>query len=94
MPATARHVFVTGRVQGVAFRWYAQERALELDVCGWVRNLADGRVEAWIEGEAAAVKAMARWFGEGPSHASVTDVEIHEKDAKGLRDFGIRPTSM
>ena len=55
MDRVGRHVYVSGRVQGVAFRWYAQEKAVELGVRGWIRNLGDGRVEAWVEADGGAV---------------------------------------
>ncbi|MEW6074424.1 MAG: acylphosphatase [Planctomycetota bacterium] len=92
MALVARHVFVSGRVQGVAFRWYAHDRASELGVAGWVRNLADGRVEAWVEGEAAAVEAMCRWLAAGPPHARVTDAEVREDTPRGCTGFDIRNT--
>ncbi len=94
MPETSRHMFVTGRVQGVAFRWHTRDEARRLGVQGWVRNLADGRVEAWIEGEDAAVETMQRWLESGPPPARVTHVEVHEGEAKGRAGFDIRPTSM
>ncbi len=94
MPRSSRHIFVSGRVQGVAFRWYTRDRALELGLTGWVRNLADGRVEAWIEGEDEAVEEMRHWLETGPSHAHVTGADVREGEAKGRRGFSIRPTSM
>ena len=94
MPQTSRHIFVSGRVQGVAFRWYTRDQALELGVRGWVRNLADGRVEAWVEGEDEAVEAMRRWLEAGPAQARVTQAEVREGEAKGCTGFAIRPTSM
>ncbi len=93
MPRISRHVFVTGRVQGVAFRWYARERAEELGVVGWVRNLADGRVEVRVEGEEAAVEAMCRWLETGPSHSHVSRAEVREGEVEDHAGFDIRPTS-
>lgn len=46
----ARHYIVTGRVQGVGFRWFTQNRARSLGLCGWVRNMPNGTVEVWAEG--------------------------------------------
>jgi acylphosphatase len=85
----ARHVFVQGRVQGVAFRWYARERADELGVCGWIRNLSDGRVEAWLEGPATAVADMERWLGVGPPAARVRGVQARDADPKDLAGFEV-----
>ena len=62
MPTLCRHVLVSGRVQGVAFRWYTVEKAGELGLAGWVKNLPDGRVETWIEGEASAIESMLARF--------------------------------
>ena len=78
MSATRAHVFVTGRVQGVWFRESTRQRALELGVGGWVRNLPDGRVEAIFEGDAAAVRRAVDYVREGPRHARVDRVEVEE----------------
>ena len=57
---------VTGRVQGVSFRWYTQEQAQGLGVTGWVRNEPDGSVAAHVEGEPGAVDALVAWCRRGP----------------------------
>jgi acylphosphatase len=89
-PVSARHGFVGGRVQGVAFRYHAREKAQQLGVAGWVRNLLDGRVEVWIEGEAGAVEAMSAWLRQGPRGARVERLEMREVACAKLRDFAIR----
>lgn len=76
MAVTRAHVFVTGYVQGVFFRHSMAQRARGLGVSGWVRNLADGRVEAVIEGEEADVRAVVDWCHAGPPHATVERVEV------------------
>jgi acylphosphatase len=73
------HAYVTGRVQGVWFRESTRRRAEELGVCGFVRNLADGRVEAVFEGDAPAVRAALEFVHHGPPHAEVTDVQTEEE---------------
>jgi acylphosphatase len=83
---------ITGRVQGVGFRWSTRAKAEELGVAGWVRNLSDGGVEAWIEGEPSRVRAMADWLREGPRFASVKRVELTEAEPSGLDGFEVRPT--
>jgi acylphosphatase len=88
----ARHVLVSGRVQGVGFRWHARAKAEELALAGWVANLEDGRVEAWLEGEAAAVEAMLAWLARGPSAARVTGLEVVAAEARGLVGFGLSPS--
>jgi len=90
MALVCRHVIVTGRVQGVAFRWNARAQAQELGVAGWVRNLYDGRVEAWIEGEATAVAAMLAWLERGPPAARVDATEVSEREPEGLAGFEVR----
>ena len=73
------HLYVTGRVQGVWFREATRQRASELGVEGWVRNLPDGRVEASFEGPPGAVRSAVDFVREGPPHASVTGVDIVEE---------------
>jgi acylphosphatase len=67
---------VHGRVQGVAFRHHTRQRALELGVTGWVRNLPDGSVEGLFEGDGAAVATMVEWCRSGPPAASVERLDI------------------
>jgi acylphosphatase len=84
-------IIVHGRVQGVAFRHHTVQRALELGVFGWVRNLPDGTVEGLIEGDATAVDAMVAWCRQGPPAARVEGVELREEAyGGGFDDFGIR----
>jgi acylphosphatase len=86
----AAHLIVTGRVQGVGFRWHARERARELGLAGWIRNLADGRVEAWIEGEPVSVGQMRAWLEHGPPGARVERVEARSVLAEGLTGFDVQ----
>lgn len=81
------HVFVSGVVQGVSFRWYALQRARRTGVGGWVRNLPDGRVEAVFEGPRAEVEAMVAWSREGPRAARVAAVDLVWEDPEGLSEF-------
>lgn len=90
MSPIARRAVVGGWVQGVGFRYHARERARELGLAGWVRNLPDGRVEAWIEGEQDAVDAMAAWLRRGPPAARVERVELEERAPEGLPAFEVR----
>lgn len=84
-------VFVSGKVQGVFFRAYTKEKADELGIKGWVRNLPDGRVEAVFEGTDDKVDEMVKWCWQGPPHARVENVEVREEDYKGEFDiFEIR----
>jgi len=67
-------VFVEGRVQGVFFRASTREEAKRRALCGWVRNLPDGRVETEFEGEAQEVDKMLLWLAHGPQTAEVRNV--------------------
>ncbi len=85
-----RRVVVEGRVQGAAFRESCRRQAAGT-VTGWVRNLADGRVEAVFQGDPRAVDAMVAWCRQGPSWASVTGVDVAEEEPEeGERGFFIR----
>ncbi|GAK60245.1 probable acylphosphatase [Candidatus Vecturithrix granuli] len=75
MAKIGRHLYVSGRVQGVAFRYSAIRQAHLLGVTGWVKNVFDGRVELLIEGDDAAVREMTAWCYQGPRAAHVTEVE-------------------
>ena len=68
------HVYISGYVQGVAYRYSAVRTAKRLGLTGWVKNLRGGRVEALIEGEEAQVRQMVAWCHEGPPSAVVSDV--------------------
>jgi len=81
---------VTGRVQGVSFRWYAQEQARSLGVVGWVRNEPDGSVLVHAEGEDDAVDHLVRWCHDGPSTARVSHVAVREAAATGATSFEVR----
>lgn len=74
----AKHVFVSGRVQGVWFRGWTVEEATALKLSGWVRNRQDGRVEAVIAGEPQAVEKMLQLFHQGPRAAKVTEVLVED----------------
>lgn len=88
----AIHAYVSGRVQGVTFRQGCRQTARSLHLVGWVRNLADGRVEVWAQGDAPACDRLVDWLWAGPPAAAVTGVEA---DAVApdvtLRDFFIHP---
>ena len=70
------HILVSGDVQGVSFRAATVDEARRLGVHGWVRNVADGRVEAEAEGERAQVEALVRFCQRGPPAARVHDVQV------------------
>jgi len=77
-------------VQGVFFRDTCARQARAAGVSGWVRNRADGAVEAWFEGGPDAVDALVRWCGDGPPHADVDGVDAAEVTPVGLETFRIQ----
>jgi acylphosphatase len=83
---------VRGRVQGVNFRWYTRQRASELNLKGWVRNLPGGqRVEVVAEGAEDQLRELVRFLYNGPPAASVNDVDIEWKEATNeFTRFSIR----
>ena len=85
------HVFISGRVQGVFFRNQTRRKAKKIGVTGWVKNLADGRVEAVFEGEENLVKIMIEWVRRGPLLSKVNGVEVEWENFSGeFNDFEIR----
>lgn len=85
------HIFVSGRVQGVFFRSETLEKACEMGINGWVKNLADGRVEAVFEGEIEQVEKIIEWAKKGPFFAKVNDLKVKWENYKGEFDnFEIR----
>jgi acylphosphatase len=85
----ARRFVISGRVQGVGFRWFTQESATREGLKGWVRNLPDGRVEALLEGESEAVTRVERALHSGPRGARVERVSVEAEELGGYRSFTI-----
>ena len=77
-------------MHGVFFRAWTQQQARELGVSGWVRNASDGSVEAHLEGDEAAVKALIQRLWQGPPSADVDDVEVVEVASESLSRFEVR----
>ncbi len=85
------HVLVNGHVQGVFFRGYVQRRANALGVTGWVRNLADGQVEAVFEGDEPVVNQMIAWCRQRPPNAWVSGVDVRYEPYSGVfLSFSVR----
>jgi acylphosphatase len=84
------HVYISGRVQGVFFRAETQRAAMSFNLTGWVRNMADGRVEAVFEGEDTSVDKMLAWCHVGPPAARVQEVITNEEPHTGeFRNFSV-----
>ena len=86
----AKHVQVSGRVQGVFFRAWTRDEANALGVSGWVRNCDDGSVEAHVEGEEEAVEQLLRLMSDGPAHAQVDDFSVADAEPEGFDAFEVR----
>jgi len=89
MTATARRAVVSGRVQGVGFRVFAHRAAIDAGVRGWVRNLPDGSVETFVEGEPEAVERYLGRLRRGPLIGKVTRVAEEETAPQGFENFEI-----
>ena len=87
------HVWISGRVQGVGFRFGTCEQAERLGLGGWVRNLGDGRVEAVFEGPAAEVVQAVAWCRQGPAGAWVSEVRSEPEAPIGETGFRARASS-
>lgn len=90
-PRARTRAVVSGVVQGVGFRIATERRARTLAVSGWVRNLADGRVECVAEGRPEAVDGLLAFLAIGPPGAIVDGVDSRPESAEGLSGFEIRP---
>ena len=90
-PVVARHVRVSGRVQGVFFRASTRREARRHGLVGWVRNTADGEVEAHLQGAEEQVEAVLGWMRDGgPSAARVAEVDVSTTDVVGADGFDVR----
>jgi acylphosphatase len=89
--AVTKRLLITGRVQGVGFRFYMQRKARELGLTGWVRNCRDGSVEADIHGAPGEVETMIAWARRGPPSAVVAEVRVTDADGD-YTGFETRPT--
>lgn len=91
---TCNRYLISGQVQGVFYRAGAQHQASLLDLCGWVRNLADGRVELLACGDRLALVELEKWLKIGPEYAKVSNIKVIAQSPEVLpSNFEIRPTS-
>ena len=87
----ARRFYVSGRVQGVGFRWFAHEAASREGVHGWVRNQPDGSVEVFVEGEAESLQRLEAKLRRGPASARVDTFHSEDHAPAGrFTEFEIR----
>lgn len=87
------HLYISGRVQGVFFRAWVNDRARRLGLTGWARNRLDGRVEVVFEGSPEAIEQMVKLCHEGPDHARVdTVLDDYSEPVEGFTSFEVRGT--
>lgn len=86
----AKRWFISGIVQGVGFRFFVQNKARELCLSGWARNLDDGRVEVYATGPLSKLSDMAAALHVGPRMADVRHVEEHQEAVENHSGFSIR----
>ena len=86
----AKHIIVSGIVQGVFFRKHTQQKANELNITGWVKNREDDRVEIFAQGDATNLQHFVEWCKKGPPKAEVERVEVTDDEADNhLKRFSI-----
>ena len=85
----AVRLYIKGTVQGIFFRQFIKDNAERNNIRGFVRNLEDGRVEVFIEGNQEDVEKMIELCRKGPKHAQIENVEIKEEKFQDLREFKI-----
>lgn len=87
------HAIISGRVQGVGFRYFVQENAYHLNLKGWVRNLVDGTVEVEVEGNHTQLEKFIQILNKGPRSAIVEEVKTEWREYTGqFIDFRVRST--
>lgn len=82
------HLFVSGTVQGVGFRYATYREARRLGLVGWVRNTPDGRVEVLAEGKGDAIAQLEYWCRQGPPSAHVTSLQVVLRETREKPEFG------
>lgn len=85
-----KHIFITGRVQGVGFRHFTRKNADKIGITGWVKNLPDGRVEALFQGPEQKVNELIDCCKEGPISAYVKEIDVNKaEDTKDHDSFEV-----
>jgi acylphosphatase len=78
MPVKSVYLVITGRVQGVGFRYFAEHKAVEFNISGWVKNTSDGKVEIEATGEPENIKSFIDWMKIGPARAIIKTFSASE----------------
>lgn len=91
MAKVRAHIIISGRVQGVFFRYTMEQVASKFNVTGWAKNRPDGKVEAALEGNKENVDKVIEWSHHGPSAAVIENVEVSWEEYAGeFKDFSIK----
>ncbi len=85
----AVRIYITGTVQGIFFRAFVKENAERYDLKGFVRNLEDGRVEAFLEGNSEDLDKMIELCKKGPKHSQIRNIEIRTEKFQDFKNFKI-----
>ena len=83
-------LLISGRVQGVGFRYETYDRAISFGLAGWVRNHLDGTVEVVVEGPLERVELLLHWCHQGPPSAYVEQIDIEWQEPTGEQEFEVR----
>ena len=86
----AYRIFVEGRVQGVGYRRFAQQKARVLNLEGWTRNLSDGRVEIYVWATSSQLEIFQRELIKGPAHGRVVNLMVEEATREEAEGFSVR----
>lgn len=89
MTHLCKKVWVTGKVQGVGFRYFTQLEARALQVQGYAKNLADGRVEVHVQGDEDKVERLCLWLHHGPPASRVDDIVVEDGTAMSVTGFKV-----
>jgi acylphosphatase len=91
MPLKSIYLVISGRVQGVGFRYFARQKAHELNISGWVKNTPDGKLEIEAEGELQNLETFIEWMKIGPSRAVIRSFSNYEiNPVRNFTNFIIR----
>lgn len=82
-------LYITGTVQGVFFRAFVKENAERYNVKGFIRNLEDGRIEIFLEGNSDEVNKMIELCRQGPRHSQIRNVEMKQESFQGFNNFKV-----
>ena len=82
-------LYINGTVQGVFYRAFVKENAESLNVKGFIRNLEDGRVEVFLEGNSEEVNKMMELCNQGPKHSQIHDVQVKQEKFQDFKNFKI-----